>query len=295
MQTTGKKFDGSSGRRLAGSCGCAGGGCVGHHSEHPYKVSHFWTCAELLPQLPQVSKLRDTYQLFVRTNGNQSIDILNVSECLRAMGVSFKESHLKACLVQRLLRFPQVKPPTRVSFELVLSIYCELSQANEIPSAKVMINGLSCCDMRGTGMLPYAQLQRILTTVAERLNETDACALLDTMKDASGNVNYVALMEALFVEDSELADRLLQARLYLSALGDNACHMDMQKRDDFIRALRRLDGRNTGYVTAERLLELLNQTGDRFSVAELAALTRTMVNSKKQIDYRRFLRLIMNE
>ncbi|XP_030569520.1 uncharacterized protein LOC115768924 [Drosophila novamexicana] len=266
-----------------------------NEEEGIYKVSHFWTCAELLPALPHVIKLREIFQLFVRPLGSNALDILKVSECLRAMGVHFKESKLKACLVQRLLQFPRVKPPTRVSFELVLSIYCELAKLDNMPSAAMMINGLRCCDLNGTGKLPYEQLRRMLTTVGERLNEAEASALLDTMKDDSGNVNYVALMENLFCTDGEAAAKLQQSRIYLEALGKNACHMDMQKRDAFIKALRSLDFTNTGYVPHERMLDLLNRTGDSFSSAELVTLTRGMTNSKKQIDYRRFLRLIMNE
>ncbi|XP_034484620.1 uncharacterized protein LOC117789653 [Drosophila innubila] len=258
-------------------------------------VSSFWTCEELLQALSQVLRLREIFNMFARFSGSNTIDILKVPECLHAMGLHFVESTLKSFLSERLLKFPQSKPPTRVSFEFVLSIYCDLSSLEEVPTAAVMINGFRCCDTQNTGELPYNMLRRMLTLVSERLHDTEVSSLLDNMKDDKGNIKYVALLETLFPTDIDASEKLRQARLYLNALGKNASHMDMHKRDEFIRALRNLDNTHTGCVGTDQLLSLLNSNGDRFTVTELASLTRGMTNCKKQVDYRMFLRLIMND
>lgn len=260
-----------------------------------YVVSSFWTCEELLQVLTQVLRLRETYNMFARYNGCNTIDVLKVPECLHAMGLHFVESTLKTFLTERLLNFPQSKPPSRVSFEFVLSIYCDLSSLEEVPIAAVMINGFRCCDTQNTGTLPYNMLRQMLTSVGERLNDTQVTSHLDEMKDDKGNVKYVALLESMFTPDIEASKKLRQARLYLNALGKNASHMDMHKRDEFIRALRNLDNTRTGFVASDQLLHLLNTNGDRFTVDELTSLTRGMTDCKKHVDYCMFLRLIMNE
>ncbi|KAM8719214.1 hypothetical protein ACLKA7_011859 [Drosophila subpalustris] len=260
------------------------------------KLSSFLTCEELLLDLSQVLKLREIFNMFARFSGCNTINVLKVPECLHAMGLRFVESTMKSFLTERLLKFPQSKPPSRVSFELVLSIYCDLASLEEVPTAAVMINGFRCCDAKNTGLLPYNMLRRMLHSLSERLRDAEVAELLDSMKDNKGNVKYVTLLETLFSPlDVDATEKLSQARLYLNALGKNASHMDMQKRDEFIRALRNLDRCRTGFVDPDQLLHLLNANGDRFTVNELSSLTRGMTNGKKEIDYRMFLGLIMND
>ncbi|KAH8397925.1 hypothetical protein KR222_006571, partial [Zaprionus bogoriensis] len=158
----------------------------------------FWTCDELQQSLLQVLKLKDVYNLFASPHGSNSIDLARVPECLRAMGAQFVDMAYRNCLAEHLANFPQTKPPTRVSFELVLSLYCELAAAEDVPSVAVMVNGLRSCDTENRGVLPYSMLRRMLTLVGERLNDAEAATLLDSLKDERGNVNYIALMETMF-------------------------------------------------------------------------------------------------
>lgn len=255
----------------------------------------FWTIDELQQEMPHVLQLKEVFNLFLPRPESNSIDTSQVAECVRAMGLHFLESRFKTCFTERLASFPQKTPPTRVSFELVLSIYCELGAEPDTPCISVMINGLRSCDTKGTNLLPYNHLKRMLTSMGERLNEREVSDLLDSLKDTKGNVNYVTLMQTMFSGDFSTDDKLKEVRFYLDALGKNACFMDMKKRDEFIRAVRSLDATKSGYVASNRLLNLLNFSEDRFTAHELVTLTRGMTKNKNQIDYRRFLRLIMNE
>ncbi|XP_060664218.1 uncharacterized protein LOC132796889 [Drosophila nasuta] len=257
-------------------------------------VNSFWTCDELLQCLPQVLQLRKIFQLYVQDTSNV-IDVLKVSECLHAMGLRCSGVTLNGCLAERLLQFPpDHKPPNRVSFELVLTLYSQLAEELPIVSS-VLINGLRSCDGQSAGVMPLVKLRRLLVAMGRRLIESEICALLDALQDDKGNVNYVRLLESIFAVDLQAVNKLQEVRLYLDAVGKNASHMDMRKRDEFIATLRNLDASGSGYIAAERLLQLLNANGDRFTIAELATLTRGMTNCKKQVDYRLFLRLIMNE
>ncbi|KAH8387384.1 hypothetical protein KR093_006725 [Drosophila rubida] len=253
----------------------------------------FWTCEELLHSLPQVLQLRGIFNVFVRFNDCNAIDVTKVPECLHAMGLRVSDATLQSCLAERLMEFPQDKPPNRVSFELVLTLYNEL--AEEMPTASVLINGLRSCDGQCTGVLPLVKMRRLLISVGRRLIESEVGAMLDAMKDDKGNVNYVRLLERLFAGDMQAVKKLNEVRQYLDAVGKNACRMDMIKRDEFIMTLRKLDVNCSGYIAADRLLQLLNAEAERFTSAELTTLTRGMTNCKKQVDYRLFLRLIMNE
>lgn len=255
----------------------------------------FWTIDELQQEMPHVLQLKKVFNLFLPRPESNSIDTSQVAECVRAMGLHFLEARFQTCFAERLASFPQKTPPTRVSFELVLSIYCELAAEPDTPCISVMINGLRSCDTEGTNLLPYNHLKRMLTSIGERLNEREVSDLLDSLKDTKGNVNYVTLIKTIFSGDFSTDDKLKEVRFYLDALGKNACFMDMKKRDEFIRTVRSLDATKSGYVASNRLLQLLNFSEDRFTVHELVTLTRGMTKNKNQIDYRRFLRLIMNE
>lgn len=255
----------------------------------------FWTIDELQQEMPHVQQLKEVFNLFLPRPEANSIDTSQVGECVRAMGLHFLESTFQTCFKQHLANFPQKTPPTRVSFELVLSIYCELGAEPDIPCISVLINGLRSFDTEGTDLLPYNHLKRMLTSMGERLNEGEVSDLLDSLKDTKGNVNYVNLMQTIFSGDFSTADKLKEVRFYLNALGKNACFMDMKKRDEFIRAMRSVDTTKSGYVASNRLLNLLNFSEDRFTAHELLTLTRGMTKNKNQIDYRLFLQHIMND
>lgn len=259
-----------------------------------YRFGKFWTCSEIIAKLPHVMKLWETYRLFVRPPSIATIDILKVGECLRAMGANFEDTTMKASLVERLLTFPHVKPATSANFELVLAVYSEVIQVDPVPDCDILIKGLSCYDSLNTGKVAAKRLRRILTTMGQRLSDGEVSTLLDSMTDAGGDVDYVTMMKTLFPTDTETPIKLKQVRMYLTALGKHAYHMDLTKRDDIIRALRKTDKEKTGYVNHATMIELLEKSGENFTVAELVALASGISNDEKKIHYRHFLQMIMN-
>ncbi|XP_030379834.1 uncharacterized protein LOC115628032 [Scaptodrosophila lebanonensis] len=248
---------------------------------------------ELIAMLPHVARLRHTFQLY-DGDGCGRIDINDVPECLRAMGLDPTESMLNTSLEaidDRISKNGQ----ERVTFELVLIVYCALANLNEQQDPEEMLKGLRACDGTGLGVLPYAEMRRMLTTMGERLDDKEVAILLDSATDAKGNVNYKALVRAMYKKDGDLDKKLQQAQIYLDALGRNALDLDMQRRDDFIEELRHWDAARTGFINFKHLLEVLNRSGDTFSPQELHVLTKEMVNQQGLVNYGLFLRTIMNE
>ncbi|XP_016949381.1 uncharacterized protein LOC108024113 [Drosophila biarmipes] len=288
------------------------------------RLGFFHKQSELMAMLPEVPKLRSTFDLFV-DNGNgagseaeteteagsegfrcldpgASIELSDVADCLRTMGLSPSDHWLATRLADHLRRREAMGPVgaaffQRASFELVLTLYCQLAEEDESPSVEDVLQVLRNRDPRGTGVLPYSELRRMLTTMGDRLEEAEVFSLLHCASDIAGNVHYEHLVQRVFAKDEQAEERLLQARLYLQAVGRNAIDMDMAKRDEFIDALRRSDPMSSGFIEPNRLLELLNRNEERFTGEELQLLTQGMEDTRceRGINYRRFLQFIMNE
>ncbi|KAH8420033.1 hypothetical protein KR009_005047, partial [Drosophila setifemur] len=276
--------------------------------------------SELMMMLPQVPRLREVFELFaLEANGKKAegatgegitscegtftIDLSQVADCLRTMGLSPGDQWLAERVEEQLRRREALGPlgarvARRASFELVLSLYCQLASLEEAPTAEEVLLVLRTCDPKGTGMLPYAELRHMLTTMGDRLDEAEVFSLLHGVSDISGNVHYEHLVRKMFAKDSLAEETVHQARLYLQAIGRNAIDMDMGKRDEFIDALREADPFNTGYIETQHLLEVLNRSEEHFTGDELQVLTQGMADTEgkgRGINYRRFLRFIMHE
>ncbi|XP_017054758.1 uncharacterized protein LOC108097149 [Drosophila ficusphila] len=304
------------------------GAATRSRSEDPgSRIGLFHTQAELMALLPALPKLRDTFDLFVANgskppasgdsalrfvDGCASIDLSDVADCLRAMGLSPGEDWMRDRLAEQLRRREALGPEgarfaRRATFELVLTLYCALAPTSEGrgPTAAEVLQVLRSRDPAGTGMLPYSQLRRMLTSTGERLDEAEVFGLLHSVADVAGNVHYEPLVQQLFARharadgqpESEAEEALRQAGLYLQAVGRHAVDMDMAKRDEFIEALRREDPLGTGFIESGRLLELLNRSEERFSAEELQLLTQGMEDTscERGVNYRRFLYFIMDE
>lgn len=233
--------------------------------------------------------------------GAPTIDLSDVAECLRTMGLFPSEKWLFDRVAEQLRRREALGPlgahvARRASFELVLTLYCQLATLNDELTAEQVLVALRSCDRQGSGVLSYSELRHMLTTVGERLEEAEVFSLLHTVSDISGNVHYEHLVKKMFAKDAQTEETVHQARLYLQAIGRNAIDMDMAKRDEFIDALREADPSNTGYIDQSILLSVLNRSEEHFTAEELQILTRGMEDEGHSgINYRRFLRFIMHE
>ncbi|KAH8281289.1 hypothetical protein KR018_008281, partial [Drosophila ironensis] len=233
--------------------------------------------------------------------GPTTIDFSEMAECLRTMGLFPSDKWLSDRLAEQLHRrealgalgAPVVR---RASFELVLTVYCQLATIDEGPTVEDMLRALRSCDPKGTGVLPYGQMRHMLTAMGERLDDLEVSSLLNTVSDGCGNIHYEQLVRKIFTKDAKSEEIVHQARLYLQAIGRNAIDMDMTKRDEFIDALRLADPDNTGCVDRSHLLTMLNRCEDNFTDEELRHLTEDMEDSVHGgVNYRSFLRFIMHE
>ncbi|KAH8341375.1 hypothetical protein KR059_004902, partial [Drosophila kikkawai] len=262
---------------------------------------------ELMIMLPEVSKLHEIFDMFVMFGKDAGADASRISlsdmaDCLRSMGVNLSDQWLAARLDEQMHRRQALgllgaPVSQRVSFELVLSLYCQLADRNEGPSSEEVMSALRTLDPNNTGKLSCTELRRLLISMGERLEESEVIGLLDRVSDIDGNVQYEKLVLDMFGMDGGSEETRNQAKIYLQAIGRNAIDMDMGKRDEFIDALRRADPLNSGYIELPRLLTLVNRRRKCFTLDELQMLTEGMEDTKycRGINYRRFLRSIMNE
>ncbi|KAH8245692.1 hypothetical protein KR038_002444, partial [Drosophila bunnanda] len=268
--------------------------------------------SELMIMLPEVSKLHEIFDMFAMFGKEADfggspaaasrISVSDMPDCLRSMGLNLSEQWLAARLDEDMHRRKALgllgaKASQRVSFELVLTLYCQLADENEGPSAEEVMRALRTLDPDGTGKLSYSELHRLLISMGERLEESEVFRLLNRVADVDGNVPYEQLVREMFGKESGSEETLNQAKIYLQAVGRNAIDMDMDKRDEFIDALRRADPLNSGFIEIPRLLALVNRRRKCFTIDELELLTEGMEDPKSSrgINYRRFLRSIMNE
>ncbi|XP_043659715.1 uncharacterized protein LOC122624285 [Drosophila teissieri] len=286
------------------------------------RIGFFFKQSELMRMLPEIPKLLDIYDLFL-VNGHAlaaggdelaalvcmdpgvGIRLTDVADCLRTMGLSPSDDVMRTHLAELVRRREAmgIRIARRATFELVLTLYCRLAEReveeelDKGSSVEDVLRVLRKRDPDGTGMLPYSQLRRMLTTMGSRLDEAEAYGVLHCVADIDGNVHYEQLVRQLYAKDPLAEERLQQAQLYLQAVGRNAIDMDMGKRDEFIDAIRRADPMGTGFIQPERLLELLNRNEEQFTSEELQLLTQGMEDTRceRGINYHRFLQFIMNE
>ncbi|KAH8391415.1 hypothetical protein KR200_011716, partial [Drosophila serrata] len=268
--------------------------------------------SELMIMLPEVAKLHEVFDMFAMfgkeagvcgSNAAASrISVSDMPDCLRSMGLNLSDQWLAARLDEHMHRREALgllgaPVSQRVSFELILTLYCQMADQNEGPSAEEVMSALRTLDPDGTGKLSYSELHRLLISMGERLEESEVFGLLNRVSDADGNVPYEQLVREMFGKESGSEETLNQAKIYLQAVGRNAIDMDMAKRDEFIDALRRADPLNSGFIEIPSLLALVNRRRKCFTLEELQVLTEGMEDTKSSrgINYRRFLRSIMNE
>ncbi|EDW82787.1 uncharacterized protein Dwil_GK10180 [Drosophila willistoni] len=272
----------------------------------PCNLGFFHKRCELLHMLPLVSILREIFDLFVWDNESECIALTDVLDCLRSMGMDPSENWLHAKMSEFVYRernpLAGGKMPKRVNFELVLTLYCCLAnspETNGTASREEMLQSLRLYDRGQTGKLAYAFLRKLLMTMGnDRLTESEVFHLLNSCSDPAGNVYYEKLVDQMFMRDRNAEEKLHQSKIYLQAVGRNAIDMDLSKRDDFIDALRQADPQKTGFIEPQRLLVLLNSGDNQFSCDELDQLTKSMHDvglKNRGIDYRRFLKFIMND
>ncbi|KMZ08309.1 uncharacterized protein Dsimw501_GD28198 [Drosophila simulans] len=286
--------------------------------ENRPRIGFFSKQSELMKMLPEIPKLRNIFDLFVVDECDQvaggadlaahtcldlgvGIRMTDVADCLRTMGLNPSDDVLQQRLDEHVRRREAMgmgmkKIAQRATFELVLTLYCQLAEQEvaEVAKGSTVANVLRVLrsrDPEGTGMLPYSQLRRLLTTMGNRLDETEAYGVLHRAADVDGNVHYEHLVNRLFATDPLTEERLQQAQLYLQAVGRNAIDMDITS------AVTKRSRTSICYIEPQRLLELLNRDGEQFTGVELQLLIQGMEDTRceRGINYCRFLQFIMNE
>ncbi|XP_045483649.1 myosin-2 essential light chain isoform X1 [Harmonia axyridis] len=132
--------------------------------------------------LTSVEEFQEAFQLF-DNRGDGKIHVSQIGDALRALGQNPTESDVKKFTHQH-------KPDERVSFEVFLPIYQQISKSRSAETADDFIEGLRHFDKDGNGYISSAELRHLLTTLGEKLTDDEVEQLLQGQEDSQGNVNY---------------------------------------------------------------------------------------------------------
>ncbi|XP_023012861.2 myosin light chain cytoplasmic isoform X1 [Leptinotarsa decemlineata] len=132
--------------------------------------------------LTSVEEFQEAFQLF-DNRGDGKIHVAQIGDALRALGQNPTESDVKKYTHQH-------KPDERVSFEVFLPIYQQISKTRSGDTYQDFIEGLRHFDKDGNGYISSAELRHLLTTLGEKLTDDEVEQLLQGQEDSQGNVNY---------------------------------------------------------------------------------------------------------
>ncbi|CAG9853573.1 unnamed protein product [Phyllotreta striolata] len=139
--------------------------------------------------LTSVEEFQEAFQLF-DNRGDGKIQVARIGDALRALGQNPTESDVK--------KFThQYKSDERVSFEVFLPIYQQISKTRSADTAEDFIEGLRHFDKDGNGYISSAELRHLLTTLGEKLMDDEVEQLLLGHEDSHGNVNYEEFVKAI--------------------------------------------------------------------------------------------------
>ncbi|XP_030759466.1 myosin-2 essential light chain isoform X2 [Sitophilus oryzae] len=130
----------------------------------------------------QMAEFQEAFYLF-DNRGDGKIHVAQIGDALRALGQNPTESDVKKYT-------HQYKPDERVSFEVFLPIYQQISKTRAADTAEDFIEGLRHFDKDGNGFISAAELRHLLTTLGEKLTDDEVGELLQGQEDSQGNVNY---------------------------------------------------------------------------------------------------------
>uniref|UniRef100_A0A0N4Z725 EF-hand domain-containing protein n=1 Tax=Parastrongyloides trichosuri TaxID=131310 RepID=A0A0N4Z725_PARTI len=119
------------------------------------------------------------------TVGDDKIYVEQLGEVLRVLDVYPTEADIKK--YQSYFESPN----TRITFEEFISCFKEVRKNTKSVSMEEIIEGLSHFDKDDSGMISVAELRHILTTLGERLKESDVDKLIEGYADGEGNI-YIA-------------------------------------------------------------------------------------------------------
>ncbi|VEN53701.1 unnamed protein product [Callosobruchus maculatus] len=133
-------------------------------------------------KLSSLEEFQEAFQLF-DNRGDGKIHVAQIGDALRALGQNPTEADVK--------KFTHLyKSDERVSFEVFLPIYQQISKTRSADTVEDFIEGLRHFDKDGNGFISSAELRHLLTTLGEKLTDDEVEQLLQGQEDSQGNVNY---------------------------------------------------------------------------------------------------------
>ncbi|TNN77416.1 Myosin light chain 1, skeletal muscle isoform [Liparis tanakae] len=140
----------------------------------------------------QIDDYREAFGLFDRV-GDSKVAYNQVADILRALGQNPTNKE-----VNKLLGMPSADDMTakRLEFEGFLPILQTIINSPNKAGFDDYVEGLRVFDKEGNGTVMGAELRIVLSTLGEKMNETEIDALMAGQEDENGCINY----EGVYIE-----------------------------------------------------------------------------------------------
>jgi len=129
-------------------------------------------------------------------DGDGNITDKELGTVIRSVGQNPTEAEL-----QEMIKSLESQPKDQNDNKLIdFPLFCKLvlSQMKKPSSEQEIIEAFKVFDREGTGMISAAELRHVMTTIGEKLTETEVDEMLrEADVDSDGHINYIEFIKIL--------------------------------------------------------------------------------------------------
>lgn len=139
----------------------------------------------------QIDDYREAFGLFDRV-GDNKVAYNQIADIMRALGQNPTNKE-----VSKILGNPSAEDMAskRVEFEAFLPMLQTIINSPNKAGYEDYVEGLRVFDKEGNGTVMGAELRIVLSTLGEKMNETEIDALMAGQEDENGSVHYEAFVK----------------------------------------------------------------------------------------------------
>ncbi|EDO37259.1 predicted protein [Nematostella vectensis] len=130
-----------------------------------------------------IRQLRESFELYDK-QGDEKIDSSQLGEVLRGLGQNPTNAEVK-----KIVSEMDPEGGNRISFEEFLPVYQSYMGKKPKFSTEDFVDSLRVFDNDGSGMINEGELRHILTTLGEKLTDSEVDSLIQGLEDKQGQID----------------------------------------------------------------------------------------------------------